>query len=110
VTAFRAPTRFTFHSRYDPGYHLLKPRVTYTYEVRGVLQRSTSVSFGPDRDGGLNVERARRYAVGSDVKVFYNPERPWQAVLEPGVTRRVAYVHIFLSIVAIGLGLFILTR
>ncbi|NMO21456.1 DUF3592 domain-containing protein [Pyxidicoccus fallax] len=66
-------------------YHL---DVRYTYDVggqhfQGVRYRHFNRGL-PDR--GEVEERARRYAVGTEVPVFHSPGDPSRAVLEPGVT------------------------
>jgi hypothetical protein len=101
ITAFDAPKS---PWRYGPGFGNNKARVSYSYEVQGVPHRGTRVSFGPELDPDINGRRAWRYAVGSEVEVFYNPDRPLQGVLEPGVRREV-YVQISLALTFIGLGL-----
>ncbi len=65
--------------------------VGYRYEVDGVVYRSTRW----DVNGPLEVrtrEQAEsllgRYPVGGAVSVYWNPEQPGQAVLEPGGSGR----------------------
>ncbi|MHC1782320.1 MAG: DUF3592 domain-containing protein [Anaerolineaceae bacterium] len=61
------------------------PRVEYTYEVAGQSFTSKQVAFGGVRGYG-NPEKARqdlaKYPAGAAVTVFYNPEKPGEAVLE----------------------------
>ncbi|MEP6692239.1 MAG: DUF3592 domain-containing protein [Gemmatimonadaceae bacterium] len=63
-------------------------QVRYRYTLDGVLFHSTRLSF---RKMGLGSEREARaaltgYASGSEVRVYYDPSRPSNAVLEHGVS------------------------
>lgn len=62
--------------------------VSYEYVVNDREYLSDQVSFG--QYGSSNYSHAaeivRRYPVGERVTVYYNPEQPETAVLEPGVT------------------------
>lgn len=56
--------------------------VTYEYQVRGDTYRNSRISIGEDL-GDLFVEqKLARYPKGAQVRVFYNPDDPQQAVLE----------------------------
>jgi hypothetical protein len=62
--------------------------VAYQYVVNDTRYNADTVSFGQygssDRSHAGDV--VARYAEGDRVTVFYNPEAPETAVLEPGVT------------------------
>ena len=70
-------------------------KVTYTFFVEEQEFRSSRVVFGDFSFWPFSYSRServvRKYRSGSDVRVFYSPSNPRQAVLEPGVS-----VHIFL--------------
>lgn len=62
------------------------PHVTYTYEVNGKTHHSSNIMAGGEI-GGLNVESTlARYPQGSKVTVYYDPQNPKDAVLEPTKT------------------------
>ena len=62
--------------------------IRYQYDVGGTVHSSDRVAFGgyqsPDRAPHEAV--VARYPVGSAVTVFYQPEAPELAVLEPGAS------------------------
>lgn len=59
--------------------------VSYVYEVAGKQWTSSRVFFGDEAfiAGRGPERRADRYETGGAVQVYYNPEDPSQAVLEP---------------------------
>ncbi len=61
------------------------PSVTYQYDVLGHQYRSDRVSFG-FRVGSGNRAQAQavadRYIAGNQIRVYYNPNNPGEAVLE----------------------------
>jgi hypothetical protein len=74
--------------------------ILYFYEVKGVPYRSARVFSGDVL--GLGFRRAIRrymaaYPAGKPVKVFYNPEAPDTAFLEPGANKA-AYLSFFLPL------------
>jgi hypothetical protein len=66
-------------------------RIRYRYRVNDQPHESDRVLFGPS--GGTQYETVsaswftRRFPKNSRQWVFYNPSRPWESVLLPGVTR-----------------------
>lgn len=67
------------------------PRVVYTYSFIGQQYTSDQVVIGsswkyPTR---ARAEAKLAYRSGQQVTVYYNPDNPAQAVLEPGATRGV---------------------
>ncbi|HEX8823743.1 MAG TPA: DUF3592 domain-containing protein [Archangium sp.] len=70
-----------------PPQTLYRPEVTYTYKVG---QRSfTGTALGSDEVEISSERQARdhaaRYVPGSPVTVYYDPEDPQRALLEPGI-------------------------
>ncbi len=60
------------------------PHVSYTYEVNGKKHHSSNIMAGGEL-GGVKVESTlARYPLGSQVTVYYDPQNPKDAVLEPG--------------------------
>ena len=67
-----------------------KPQITFEYRVAGGNYTSSNAFFGQGIAGGGYAHRyVSKYKKGSEVTVSYNPHRPEQAVLEPGITKRV---------------------
>jgi hypothetical protein len=59
------------------------PDVAYVYTVDGVEHRGTRISIGEFKPDSPEVEAAlQRYQVGRTGPVFYNPDKPAEAVLE----------------------------
>jgi hypothetical protein len=95
VRASDVLTRFHDHTRYD------RASVLYQYVVGGTTYWSDTVSLAAVELGGTMqqaCETVNRHAVGSEVRVYYDPDDPEAAVLVPGTA---AY-----SGMALGLGIF----
>ena len=58
--------------------------VRYTYRVNGVDYAGERLAFAPrwQSDGYVVASLAKRYAAGATVDVRYDPNQPWQSVLE----------------------------
>ena len=85
-----------------------KLRLRYQYDVNGQTYESHKIAFMGRVFSGTASERRKRYPTGTQVTVYYNPDKPSVAVLEPGV-RMVGFlgaglvVVLFLPIGALGL-------
>jgi hypothetical protein len=81
--------------------------VTYEYEVQGRKQRANRVSIGED-PGNFQVEETlAKYPQGASVRVYYNPTKHGEAVLERDVPEG-AFKFMFwlvFGLVAVGLTL-----
>ena len=89
-------------NRQDTSYYA---KVVYRYEIETAEYTCDTVSFG---EHGTNKpdharEIVKRYPKGKEVKVYYDPEKPKTAVLEPGVTWS-SYLPLGLGIVFVGVG------
>lgn len=65
------------------------PKVVYHYAAAGGQYRGSTIAIGIDSEGLGRQAAAKLLSTlqpGADVSVFYNPQRPHQAVLYPGVT------------------------
>lgn len=86
------------------------PRVTYTYEVDGKKHHSSNIMAGGEI-GGINVESTlARYPLGLKVTVYYDPQNPKDAVLEPGNTTFSKGMWLMIALVKIfvcGMGLYL---
>ena len=58
------------------------PVVQYSYQVGGQPYQSMKLAPGPDVGGSGARKVVARYPAGAQVMVFYNPQKPSEAVLE----------------------------
>ena len=85
------------------------PDISYEYSVDGVTYLSDAIHFGPARGFAFPSsarKRASKYTVGMPVTVYYNPEDPNIAVLEPGI-RTSSFIFLGLGALSFIIGLFI---
>lgn len=80
-------TRAVVQSSRDKDDHVTySAAIAYAYAVNGQSLSGDRVAWG-GRSSSSNAREAEamvaRYPVGSAVQVYYNPERPGEAVLEP---------------------------
>jgi hypothetical protein len=78
------------------------PVVKYTYSVGNRDYQSSRITFGQSKDAYKTVAR---YPKGKSVQVYYDPENPAQAVLEPGGDKTMSIVFIGLGAVLLAMGL-----
>ncbi len=62
------------------------PIIEYNYEVGGRTYKADKVAAGWSNSLS-DWEMVKKYPYGHTVKVFYNPDNPRQATLEPGTAR-----------------------
>lgn len=77
------------------------PKVSYRYSVAGKEYISDKVEFVSMGDGNTSyfaLQVIRRYPVGKQVKVYYNPLDPDVAVLEPGIPDNHYFFHLILTV------------
>ena len=94
-------------AEFIPGSHGMTADITrfeYRYTVGVTAYKGGKVSWGDTRSSGWNL-----YTAGQEVSVFFNPERPEQAVLQTG-TDRWTYVQFGVGVLLSlsGLGLLLL--
>ncbi len=85
------------------------PRVDYTYEVGGQTYRSHLIAFGaikPVKNAAQVQKGLERYPMGGPVTVYYNPEKPSEAVLEraPAHTQALLVIGVICLVLALCLG------
>jgi hypothetical protein len=71
----------------DGNYY--RPEVSFEYTVDGRQYEATRINFSSDQSYDTTDdawEVANRYPTGETVSVYYDPEEPETAVLEPGAT------------------------
>ena len=68
------------------------PRVQYEYQVDNKTYRSKNVSFVGSFGSGKKAaeDRVKQYPVGQEVTVYYHPNKPKKATLEPGASNDAA--------------------
>lgn len=77
----------TSHLNQNQGKRSYSADVRYEYEVAGTEYTSSNISFQHETSGSHRDEIqaiVARYPKGKRVTVYYKPERPKTAVLEPG--------------------------
>ncbi|MBN1976502.1 MAG: DUF3592 domain-containing protein [Anaerolineae bacterium] len=90
------------------------PRVVYTYAISGQQYMSDQVIVGARRwhSSQARAEAKLAYQTGQQVTVYYNPNKPDQAVLEAGATRGawgMLAIGIVFTIAGVAIAIFIVT-
>jgi hypothetical protein len=83
------------------------PLVEYAYQVMGQAYQNTKVMPGPDIGGSGARKVVDRYPAGAQVMVYYNPQKPSEALLErsmPGAMKIFWIILIILDVFLCGLG------
>jgi hypothetical protein len=90
------------HSTDSEGGDSYTPEVEYTYLVNDLEYGDDTIKFGETSYNSRRnaQEVADRYPAGQSVAVYYDPDNPEEAVLEPGVTAG--------SYLVLGIGAFFL--
>ena len=83
------------------------PKIAYQYQVGGQSHKNTRISFSSSSGNAQQI--VARYPKGKPVQVYYNPDRPKQAVLVPGGTGFNIVPYIFATVFVL-LGVFSATR
>lgn len=95
---------------YDNDYYTeTKAFIRYQYSVNGILYSSSRVNSIDSPFSLYPASFARRYPVGQDVSVHYNPRDPSKALLEPGFVFSFKAVNI-LDFIVMGAGLYIIVQ
>lgn len=88
------------------GFTYKRVKVVYTYTVYGVEYRGKKIAFGYGIISHaflMRGERLAQYRDSKEVTVYYNPNDPSQAVLEPGTKDALSTLLFGLVIVVFGL-------
>lgn len=102
-----AVTLSTLQMRHSSDGSTPYPVVHYAYQVMGQPYQGSKVRPGPDVGGSGARKVVDRYPVGAQVMVYYNPEKPSEALLErgtPGFIKLFWIILIALDIFLCGLG------
>ncbi len=80
------------------------PQVAYSYKVNGQSYQSSRITFGAINK--LNAgNTVQRYAKGKNIEVFFDPQKPDEAVLMPGADSTLSIVFIGIGSVFMVMGL-----
>jgi hypothetical protein len=90
-----------------------QPRIAYSYVVNGTSYTGERISFAAGVPPKETETVLARYPVGKEVTVHFAPEKPSEAVLEPGANRNVTaqlrlLITCFVIIVLVHIGLYYL--
>jgi hypothetical protein len=87
-----------------------KADVSYRYQVKGATFSSSQISLldFSSSSAGRAETIARDYPDGAAVRVYYNPSRPSEAVLEPGVAGGIKLLYAIGAIFAVGGAFFLI--
>jgi hypothetical protein len=87
---------------------LYEADVIYQYSIDDFEYSSKRVSYGLWIFSNTRTEKiVNKYQAGKEVLVYYNPDSPKEAVLEPG-TQSIIYVIIIVALFFILIGLYLL--
>jgi hypothetical protein len=75
------------------------PVVHYSYQVMGQAYQGRKVMPGPDIGGSGARKVVERYPEGAQVMVYYNPQKPSDALLERGMPGFIKWFWIILVII-----------
>jgi hypothetical protein len=81
------------------------PNIEYRYKVNDKNYTSTRINFSLNESAGNKANAANilnKYRNGSEVKVYYNPNKPEQSVIETGNNNVHFFLTMTLGVVCIG--------
>jgi len=72
----------------DEGSESYYPTVSYTYTINEIVHINNTIKFSDTSYNDLRKAQAvtGNYSVGKNIVVYYDPENPENAVLEPGAS------------------------
>lgn len=87
------------------SYH---PEIHYSYQIMGVDYQGNKIAFGPKVGGNRSgaEKMVEKYPTGANVTVYYQPDKPANAVLE----RSISKISLVMGIVFILAGFLIYVR
>ncbi len=101
----------TSQKKSNKGSTLYYPDISYSFEVHGRAFEGNDIRGKAE---GISIESMAQkitdiYPEGSESKVFYNPLKPDDCLLEPGCTKG-DYLMLLIPITAISIGIFLLSK
>ena len=98
ISCIRQGTSF---KEYDGDFHTeTKVFINYRYSVKGIIYSSSTVNAIEYPLSLYPITFADRYPTGKAVVVYFNPENPAQAVLEPGFVLVTEAVNLYSFLVS----------
>lgn len=99
------------NSHQSDGSTMYKPLIEYKYSVNGKEFKSPKYSYAEYSSSNSDhaYEVINKYPKGERVTVFYNPEKHYDAVLEPG-TSFIVYVPLILGAIFSLVGFLVLIK
>jgi hypothetical protein len=90
------------YRRKSGGGHSPYPLVLYTYQVEGQHYQSQRIYFGVPVGGSAMTGVIKKYPVGAQVPVYYNPQNPADAVLERSIpmAKFLGFIGVIMIVVA----------
>ena len=82
------------------------PRVSYTYSVMGQAYFGTGMTIGATQGFSSQAKvqaQLAKYPLGQPAPVYYDPQQPAQATLEPGATQG-AWRTLLMGVITGGMG------
>jgi len=91
---------------------LCRPTINYHYDVKGQSFVGSNITAGSQNyyNRGEAVSKIRSYAIGSTLAVYYDPNNPSIACLEPGVQDSFAYLYLVFAGCLMSAGLYLFWR
>jgi len=88
----------------EPGTQ--KPNIEYTYSVNGVNYSSNRIhAFGGySSSGSYARDTVSKYPIGTELTVYYNPEKPSESAIERGQIMSLTYFGVFMGSIAVIAG------
>jgi Protein of unknown function (DUF3592) len=97
-----------------PKLTMYRPHIIYSYEVSGVRLEGRRIQFASEPHTRVRSEvedRVYKFPAGSAVTVYYDPAKPAESVLKPGVNAFWNRRKIFsITLLAIGIALWLASR
>ena len=82
-----------------------RAKIRYKYTVTGKNYISGNIDSVGYARVGINTHYVEKYPRGASVTVYYNPENPAQALLEPGKLKKTGYSAIVVGVIFLVLGI-----
>ena len=86
------------HFSQSPTRSTRAPRIVYSYNVDGIEYQSERLKIGAQdissNDWNWSQRILDKYHVGKEVLVYFNPNKPSKALIEPGMNLRIGFFGI----------------
>jgi hypothetical protein len=86
------------------------PFVMYTYQVAGQQYQSQRIYFGSEVGGSAMTGVIKKYPIGAQIPVYYNPQNPADAVLEHSSPASKVLIWIGLILIAVAAATYFMPK